>query len=497
VKWNFDRLNIFIEEGRTQIADLYKPLAGIYPTTLLLINETVVVNNFTVKFVLNYPFPAFMQILCFTGSVILSPHSTPTDTFLEAGVDLLVGTGPFVHVTTTAEKTIFTANQNYYRGTPAVQHMEWVTMEDTTAISNALLAGEIDFGEVSTDFLEDFENSPNITVGQPLKGTTINYMGMNNKLIEIRMRQAISYAIDYNYIIEDLLNGTVVRMNSPIPEGITYYNRDVKPATYNVAKARNIIIGSGFSEGMSSDSTDQDWLNLAENNPIASYNYSYDYGNAFREEFGHIVKENLKSIGINVILTGMDLSAYSERLNGDFNKLALFVADWTPEYNDPGHCLYTLFSNTSPSNIAQVNHPGIQAKILETIDEPIFSLRKGLYFDLQEYIVEYVGLMPWVFLYVPIIQNVLANTITNWTDNPMGQLEFFSITFHNEDAIIDDPLGKIDCGFEAVWDYYTAPVDTVPPSTHGDIPGYSLVAVISMATLTIMSVASRGRRKSH
>ena len=89
----------------------------------------------------------------------------------------------------------------------------------------------------------------------------------------------------------------------------------------------------------------------------------------------------------------------------------------------------------------------------EAVKENNVTIRKALYFEIQEYVVE--DLMPWVFLYVPMSQNVLANTITNWSHNPMGQKDFFSISFHGEHASIDDPqLDPHGCGYAAPWDYY-------------------------------------------
>jgi peptide/nickel transport system substrate-binding protein len=495
VKWNFDRLNAFIEGKRTQIAELYTPLADLYPTTPLLINETVVVDEFTVRFMLNYPFVALMALLCFSGSAIISPSSVAnTSEFLQVGTDLLVGTGPYIHVNTTTEKTVFKAYANYYRGTPAVQHMEWIKYENITAASNALIAGEIDLGDVSTDFLNEFEISPDVTVGQSIKGIEITYMGLNNKFINKTLRQVISYAIDYEYMIEDLQDGEVARMISPVPEVGARHYPNVQPVAYNVTKARLILIDVGLSKGLTVDSPDQDWLDLVDRDPIASYSYWYGYGNDFHEEFGILVKLNCKMIGIKILLFGCDPIVIRDHGEED-----MFCTGWSPPYNDPSIFINSLFWNTSDSNLARVNDPWLQIAMREALEETDSSIRYEMYIEIQKYIVE--DLMPCVFLYVPIITNVLADTITNWNFNPMGQLDFYSATFMEEDTVITAGYREVDCGFELPWHVDTWPTQDTETTTTDEtipvgIPGYSLVAFFSVMVLTIMSIGYKHQKKS-
>jgi len=140
VKWNFDRLHAFIEAGETMITSEYEPLTSFYPSTPLVIKEVVINSEFEVTFILNYPFAALPALLCFGGSAIMSPSSTPVDTFLDIDFDLLVGTGPFVHLNTTLYSATFTAYDEYYRGVSAVREMMWVAYEDTTTASAALLS---------------------------------------------------------------------------------------------------------------------------------------------------------------------------------------------------------------------------------------------------------------------------------------------------------------------------------------------------------------------
>ena len=71
-------------------------------------------------------------------------------------------------------------------------------------------------------------------------------MSMNNKQINKTMRQAISYAMDYDYVIEELGSGNAYRLISPIPEGILYNSLDMDYPTYNFTHARQLLLDAGI-----------------------------------------------------------------------------------------------------------------------------------------------------------------------------------------------------------------------------------------------------------
>ncbi|MCF2138455.1 MAG: ABC transporter substrate-binding protein [Candidatus Lokiarchaeota archaeon] len=99
VKWSFDRLNNLINAQYVQISSLYEPLAEEYPETPLLINETIVDNQYQVTFKLNYPFMSFIPLLCFSGSYILpSDAGYPYNDLLNTTTDILIGTGPYQYI---------------------------------------------------------------------------------------------------------------------------------------------------------------------------------------------------------------------------------------------------------------------------------------------------------------------------------------------------------------------------------------------------------------
>lgn len=60
-------------------------------------NKTQVIDEYTVKFVINEPFVPFLHLLTLATTGILSPTSTPANKTININTDDLVGTGPFTY----------------------------------------------------------------------------------------------------------------------------------------------------------------------------------------------------------------------------------------------------------------------------------------------------------------------------------------------------------------------------------------------------------------
>lgn len=429
VKYTFDRLNWLIENKTSQIAELYEPLAQLYPTTPLVISEVVVVSEFTVKFILNYPYVAFTALLCFSGSYIVH-YDMPFNRLIELDEEL-IGTGPYALDYYTEEETHFLAYEGYYLTQPEIQEMIWIKYDDSVALAQAFLAGDVDRPDSThPDYIDEYQASPDIHVDPPKAGTCIYYMGMNNEIINKTWRQVISYSIDYDYIITNIMNNQVIRMKSPVPDGIAYHDPTVVVPAFNVKAARELIVDMGLNQGLLPTSADLSWYGLSESaTPVASFNYTYNIGNRVRGDLGLLVKTNLKLVGVKVDIFGLTWPEYLERLLGDFDKLQLYMIGWCPDYNDPSNFINPLMSNTSLSNAAQVNDPWLQNAMMAALAEPNATARRELYSDIQHYIVE--DLMPWVFLYTSVSVASWSVHLGNVPRNAMGKLYFYPCTWYS------------------------------------------------------------------
>lgn len=441
VVFTFDRLNFFLnatgtltsDPGKTQIHELYEYYDAASGSMLPIINQTVKVSDTQVKFVLNTPYAPFKALLCFSGSYILSSNagSTPQNTFYNINSDKLIGTGPFRYIRyATDDEVVFWRFANYHAGAAPMAQVIFDVIEDSQSRNQALLSGDVDLlASPLPSMLDTFKADTGVTVVEGGKNLIIQYIGFNNKIINQTMRQAISWAINYTYILEEIMDNQAVRLKSPVPDGILYSRTDLNVPTYDVAQARQILINAGIAPAAAAGWTDAQWIAMAQNNPFATFNYTFNTDNEVRTDIGYLLANNTQLIGIQTELEGQTWEEYIYRLFdiGEYSRdqLAMYFIGWAPDYNDPSNFLNPLFSNTSASNSAQVNDPTLQTLLVQGLEETDPTQRELIYNNTQQYIVE--TLMPWALVYQGINTDAYRADITGYYSNTMGKVWFHSV----------------------------------------------------------------------
>ncbi len=453
-KWNFDRLANLMSLHLAKAGELYQfyvrtdivntTTGETAPVFHNIINKTEVVDAYTIKFTLNTIYSAFEAILSFNAAYIVSPASTPFDEPLDTANGDLVGTGPFVYDSFEAGvEVLFHANDFYWRLRPRIDTLIFSIINDAQIRNNALLSGDIDIIlDPMGSMLSTFTADPDIdliTAGQTLG---VQYLGMNNDWINLAYRKAISHALNYSFIIEELLEGQAVRLESPVPEGIAYANWSYDEFQYNLTAARDIMNGMGFGIGFT---TDAQW----EAESFATFNYTYNIGNQMRENMYPVLVDNLGKIGIEVTDAGTTwpqfiLSLY-ELAGLHRNMVQLYWLGWIPDYNDASNYINPLFTNRSvASNGAKYNaydaavdngrNPlllmdNVQLLMEEALLATIPAIRQLYYNRIQELLVEQD--VPWAYGYVGINNDAWHKDLMDYPSNPMGRLYFYPVWWNN------------------------------------------------------------------
>jgi peptide/nickel transport system substrate-binding protein len=168
----------------------------------------------------------------------------------------MLGSGPFEFVSYTPETaTILKRNPHYYvKGVPYLSQLVIRPIEDPTARINALLSGGVDLIDfIPPNEIGSLKSVRGISVGPGQSGQFYFLMMFSNyaPLNKVDVRQAISYAIDRQAIVQAALFGTGTPLyGGPIPSWSPY---GLKTALYkkpNLAKAKSLMKAakvSGFS----------------------------------------------------------------------------------------------------------------------------------------------------------------------------------------------------------------------------------------------------------
>ncbi|MDR3342079.1 MAG: ABC transporter substrate-binding protein [Treponema sp.] len=165
-----------------------------------------------------------------------------------------IGTGPFsIAAYTTQQSLVLVKNPQYWQeGLPHLNRVTYVFVSDSEALLLALQGGTIDSASLTGDLLQQLDSNAFDFVSNP--SNSVQLMALNNgvkPLGDVRVRQAINYAVDIPQIIDTAFFGEGEPSGSPLIPGLTeYYDTSLKnPYPRDLAKAQALLAAAGYAQG--------------------------------------------------------------------------------------------------------------------------------------------------------------------------------------------------------------------------------------------------------
>ncbi|GLZ09433.1 hypothetical protein Acsp03_68990 [Actinomadura sp. NBRC 104412] len=214
-----------------------------------------------------------------------------------------VGTGPFKFDGWTPNARLrFSKNPGYrVPGRPYLDAVDIAIVPDATAQANQLRSGQIDYAYgIGNLDIERLEKTGKINKIQLTGAEEQIYVGTNvtaEGLSDVRVRQAIAYALDRDRILAEVFRGSGYVVNLPWPKTSPAYDEKLN-GTFrrDVAKARGLIAAYGKK--------------------VPTLTLNYQSSNPLFAATAQIVQANLKEIGIEVRLEPLDPPTFVARLIG-------------------------------------------------------------------------------------------------------------------------------------------------------------------------------------
>jgi len=242
-----------------------------------------------------------------------------------------LGSGPFKFVSYDSAQQIISleANQNYWEGAPKISALRVRVIEDSNALQAELKTGGVTLAPLPTnltpDTLEKLKQDPKLQVMQ-FNGANVIYLGFNVQnppLDNVKLRQAIAYAIDRETIIRDLLLGQAKIAHSIIPEESWAYSPGQQYG-YDPAKAKQLLDEAGFRD------PDGDGPQMRLPKPI---NFKISSSSAATRQYVDVIRDSLQKVGIPVEIETMETNTLLDRLKlGEFQMTTL---RWVGGNQDP------------------------------------------------------------------------------------------------------------------------------------------------------------------
>lgn len=290
----------------------------------------------TFQVTLTTPTP-FFPLLASTWSFYPVPRhiiEKAGDKWLEAGN--LVSNGPYVLKEWKHDQLMaFEINPTYWGPKPTITRAEWVLYDDP--ISRGLSAyenNELDHAVVPSGGLERVRNDPKLSreaKGFPESRTQMIHFDATNKPTDdIRVRQALSLAIDRDTLANVILKKTVPATSTILPPDIPGYN----PAAAlpgNLDKAKQLMAGAGFPNG-------QGWP--------TEFSIIYSTNATYKLVAEYVQDQWKKNLGISSQIQVLEPKAYAEwRRSTTTKPFNAFINAWGSDYGDPYNWHNFLFSS--------------------------------------------------------------------------------------------------------------------------------------------------------
>ena len=340
------------------------------------------VDQYTVKFTLCFPDPAFPSKVAFNVFAIANKNSLDKAQGDSVKMsDQANGTGPFMLKSwTRGDNVTYTANPNYWGPKPAFQTLIFKWSEQSAQRLLELQSGQVD--GIDNPAPEDFDtikNDSKLTL-YPRQALNIFYIGFNNTIAPFdneKFRQAIAYGIDRQRIV-----------NSYYPKGSSVANVFVPPAMkpgysdtpkwyeYNQDEAKKLLQEIGWK---SSDS-----VTLYYRNVTRSYLPSPD-------KVAQEIQAQLKEVGLDIKLEEQELTTFID--NSSAGKLGFYLLGWGADYPDATNFYDYHLANDNNAQFGKL-YSDIADPIRQAAKIADATARQKLYDQANAAIKQHVPLIP-------------------------------------------------------------------------------------------------------
>jgi len=293
------------------------------------VKEVQIIDDYTVKFVLKWPSPINLIAGSPLGATIYSPKAAEkgTEWFKQGNV---AGTGPYIiEKLELNQQKVLTRFDDYWDGWDG-KHFDRIIIkivsENSTKVQ-MMMDGEVDiFRGLPVDLLPRLEKAEGVEVLSE-SGYKSHMLLLNTKKFptdNLKIRQAICYAFDYEAAVNSINKGYAKLASGPVPAALMAHSPDLKKYSFNLEKAKQLVKESGIPK---------DKLKLR---------MDY-YGEPGLDQYNQMLQAALSQIGIKAEVNTAAFTA----LRGLAEKLEtapnLFSTSWWAYYPTPSDFLWTLW----------------------------------------------------------------------------------------------------------------------------------------------------------
>lgn len=351
-------------------------------------------GEYSVTVELNQPFAGFIAALSLPAFAMQSPSamqeygadevggSAEAPQLSEYATAHPVGTGPFqFEEWSPGEQVTLTAYEDYWGEQGQIEEIIFRTIDDPTARRQSLEAGDIDgydlVGPADTAALE--EDGFTMVSRPPF---TILYLAFNQavpELQDVRVREALSYAIDKDALISQVLPEGTEKATQFMPDSVNGYNADVTTYEYDPERAEQLLAEAGYTE----------------DNPLQlTFNYPVNVSRPYMpdpEQIFTVLSSQLAEVGVETTPVSEEWVEYLDRTTGTSDH-GIHLLGWTGDYNDADNFVGVFFG--AQSSEWGFDNPELFSKLSEARGVSDLDEQTALYEEINQDIAEFIPGVP-------------------------------------------------------------------------------------------------------
>ena len=377
-----------------------------------------VVDELTIRVGTPEPFAPFLSHLAHSAAGIMNVNelaaadaeASDDPEALDANIDRApIGTGPFQMSDWTSGDRIILERFDGYHGTiesrelPSFRELTFRFMPEALTRVVALETGEIhiDLNPQADDFSR-IEGTADLQL-EWVEGLRTEYLGMNMEhehLSDVRVRQAINYAIDVEAIVDAIYQGHGTVGQTQLAANVFGHNPHIEVFSFDVERALELMAEAGLEDGFSielhANTERQDRVSIAQ-----------------------IVEQQLGAINIDVNIVTIEWAQMLTVL--DEGGSDLFLLGWTTVTGDGDYGLFPLLHSSQhgpAGNYTRFTNPQVDQLLDAARASVDTDERLAYYFEAQEILRDEA---PWVIM-LQERPSVFVNyrVVHNFVLNPIG-----------------------------------------------------------------------------
>lgn len=397
------------------------PIAG----NIMEIGSVEALDELTVRFSFERPTATFWSTISMPYAGILSPSA------VEAAGDEMgskpVGTGPFkLGEWKRGVSITLLRNPEYSWGSPETQNrgpvhigkLVFKVVPDAGTQMSAIRAGDVDVIFVNDPGqIAALEKEKGLKT-EPAGIDALVYLGYNcakPPFDDVKVRQALSHAVDKNEIVKTALAGLGTVADTPLPPSILGHSPELKAfgQGYDPGKAKAILREAGFRQA-----TDGSW----ERDGKKLDGKLLTSTRAPNEAIATLLQSQLKGIGVPTEIHLLDSAAVMKATNEGAFDLLLWRYDW----NDPNALnIYLSSSRLRQTNRVFYSNPKADALFEQGLYELDPVKRSEIYKEAQKII---LAESPWQPLYHPTEVMAFRSRVKGVAIGSMGRMLVNDVT---------------------------------------------------------------------